>query len=106
MGLSPPARAEQSCDGELSPMRHDGRSQAEWARIRGLLYMLGRPMVGITMVSPHAVDESAPCLQVRNAASTSQTGCRRCNAHGFSLDGGFDLPSLDLPMPCMCSTIM
>ena len=68
--------------------------------------MLGRPMVGITMVSPHAVDESAPCLQVRNAASTSQMGCRICKAHGFSLDGGFDLPSFDLPMPCMCSTIM
>ena len=63
-------------------------------------------MVGITMVSPHAVDESAPCLQVRNAASTSQMGCRICKAHGFSLDGGFDLPSFDLPMPCMCSTIM
>ena len=62
-------------------------------------------MVGITMVSPHAVDESAPCLQVRNAASTSQMGCRICKAHGFSLDGGFDLPSFDLPMPCMCSTI-
>ena len=48
-------------------------------------YMLGRPMVGITTVNPHAVDESAPCLQVRNASATSQTGCRRCRAHGFSL---------------------
>ena len=47
--------------------------------------MLGRPMVGITTVSPHAVDESAPCLQVRNAAATLQAGCRRCRAHGFSL---------------------
>jgi hypothetical protein len=48
--------------------------------------MLGRPMLGITMVSPHAVDESAPYLQVRNASATSQAGCRRCRAHGFSLN--------------------
>ena len=50
------------------------------------MHMLGRPIVGITMVSPHVVDESAPCLQVRNASATSQMGCRRCRAHGLSLE--------------------
>jgi hypothetical protein len=40
-------------------------------------------MVGITTVSPHAVDESAPCLHVRSASATSQRGCRRCSAQGF-----------------------
>ena len=40
-------------------------------------------MVGITTVSPQAVDESAPCLHVRSASATSQRGCRRCSAQGF-----------------------
>ena len=40
-------------------------------------------MVGITTVSPHAVDESAPCLHVRSVSATSQRGCRRCSAQGF-----------------------
>ena len=40
-------------------------------------------MVGITTVSPHAVDESAPCLHVRSASATSQRGCRRYSAQGF-----------------------
>ena len=79
----------------LSPSAHGGsRSAQEMDTLARELwrlehskpcYMLGRPMVGITTVNPHAVDESAPCLQVRNASATSQTGCRRCRAHGFSL---------------------
>ena len=40
-------------------------------------------MVGITTVSPQAVDESAPCLHVRSASATSKRGCRRCSAQGF-----------------------